>query len=98
MSFKTICNAALLLQILLFATATNAQTLAFAINGTLISETIDIIASDGKSRTLRFYNIAGQQVFTAQIQGSQRLNISALVSGLYIISTEKGEIARFVKE
>lgn len=68
------------------------------INKTLANNTIDVTVVDGKSRTLNIYNTAGQQVMVEKINGSKTLTINMLSNGLYIIQTEKGETARFVKE
>lgn len=64
---------------------------------TLNSNTIDVAVMDDKTRTLSIYNMAGQQVLVEKIQGYKILNINDLSNGVYIIRTEKGETARFVK-
>jgi hypothetical protein len=44
------------------------------------------------------FNVMGQQVLTAKIQGEQQLDVSRLPNGLYIIQTKQGETVRFLKE
>ena len=65
---------------------------------TLISNILEVSISDEKATTLSIFNIVGQQVFVAKVRGTQRLDISSLANGLYIIATDKGETGRFVKE
>jgi Protein of unknown function (DUF1566) len=63
----------------------------------ILDNTLDITLDDYKLTTLRIYNVAGQEILTTKIQGEQRLDIQTLPSGLYIIQTERGETARFLK-
>jgi YHYH protein len=66
---------------------------------TTVSEnTLDVIVDDAKATILRIFNVAGQAVLTTKVQGEQRLDIQTLPSGLYVIQTERGETARFVKQ
>jgi hypothetical protein len=46
---------------------------------------------------LSISNISGQNVMNFKGQGEQRINISALPFGTYIIRTASGDVARFVK-
>jgi hypothetical protein len=69
-----------------------------SIKATASHNALDVVISDDKPTTLKLYNVAGQQVMTARVQGAQRLDINALPSGLYIIHTEQGEAARFMKQ
>jgi hypothetical protein len=69
-----------------------------ALKATINGNTLDVIVGNDKATTVRIVNMSGQQVLTATIQGAQRLDIHTLPSGLYIIQTEKGEVARFVKQ
>ena len=68
------------------------------LKGNLVHNVLDVTVNDEKARTLSIYNMIGQQVFVAKVQGTQRLDISNLATGLYIIATDKGETERFVKE
>ncbi len=68
------------------------------LKATVSHNALDVVVDSDKATTLRIFNVAGQQVLTAKVQGAQRLDIQALSNGLYIIQTEKGEAARFVKQ
>jgi hypothetical protein len=80
------------------ATATTAPSVFLTIKPTVVSHSLDISVSDEKPTLVRLFNVMGQQVMTAKIQGEQQLNVHQLANGLYIIRTEKGETARFIKE
>ena len=67
------------------------------IKTTLVQETLDIVTSDETSVPLSIFNISGQQVLNLKAQGAQSINVSALPAGLYIVQTQTGEVARFVK-
>jgi hypothetical protein len=69
-----------------------------SLKATVSDNILDVQVDDYKTTTLRIVNIAGQHVLTTKIQGEQRVDIHHLPSGLYIIQTEKGESARFLKE
>jgi YHYH protein/SLA1 homology domain 1, SHD1 len=69
-----------------------------SIRATATHNALDVVLSDDKVTALKIFNASGQQVMTAKVQGAQRLDIHALVNGLYIIQTEKGETARFTKK
>jgi hypothetical protein len=47
---------------------------------------------------LNIFNVSGQLVYSAKVQGNQLLDVSALTSGLYIVRTEAGDVSRFVKQ
>jgi hypothetical protein len=66
------------------------------IKTTLVKDVLDVAVD--VATTITIFNAAGQQVFTTKAQGEQRLNISTLPAGLYIIQTEKGGVGRFVKQ
>jgi hypothetical protein len=68
------------------------------IKTTLVAETLDIIVSDEAVTTVSLFNMAGQQVFSGKAQGAQRINISDLPAGQYIVRTATGDAARFVKQ
>lgn len=65
---------------------------------TLTNDVLDITINDEKPRILSIYNMSGQRILVAKVQGSKQLDIHTLISGLYIIQTEKGETGRFLKE
>ena len=69
-----------------------------SLKATVSHNALDVVISDNKATILRMYNVAGQQVMTAKVQGTQCLDIHALPNGLYIIQTEHGETARFLKK
>jgi hypothetical protein len=68
-----------------------------SLKATVSDYVLDVHVDDYKTTTLQIFNVAGQQVLTTKIQGEQQVDIRTLPSGLYIIHTEKGEMARFVK-
>lgn len=67
------------------------------IKNTLVNAILDIETDEGKETTLRIFNTLGQQVLTHKGQGAQRINVSTLPIGTYIISTATGAEGRFVK-
>jgi hypothetical protein len=69
-----------------------------SLKATVANNALEVVVDDYKQTTLRIYNVVGQQVMLAKVQGEQRLDIQSLPNGLYIIQTEKGEAARFLKE
>jgi hypothetical protein len=68
------------------------------LKATVSHNALDVVMGDDKATTIRIYNVSGQQVREAKVQGTQRLDIQALPNGLYIINTDKREAARFVKQ
>jgi Secretion system C-terminal sorting domain len=71
-----------------------------SLRSSLVQDVLDITVSDDfgdPSVQIGIFNTTGQRVLDNKVQGAQRINISALPSGLYIIRTETGEIGRFVK-
>jgi Secretion system C-terminal sorting domain len=91
------------------ATYSPVRSALFGKNGlviktTLVQETLEIITSDDilgplpiATGQVRIFNISGQQVLSLKGQGAQSINVSTLPAGLYIIQTQTGEVARFVK-
>jgi Secretion system C-terminal sorting domain len=77
----------------------------FIVKTTLVQDALDVVVSDetstplpsGSGSTISIFNMSGQQVFTAKVQGAQQLNISNLPAGLYVIRSGTGDVARFVK-
>ena len=80
------------------AIATPAEGVPTTIKTTLVTTMLTIVANEVKATTLNVFNIMGQLMLTAKIQGEQQLDVGKLPNGLYIIRTEKGETGRFVKE
>jgi Protein of unknown function (DUF1566) len=69
-----------------------------SLKATVADNALEVVVDNAKPTTLRIFNVVGQQVLLAHVQGEQRLDIQSLPNGLYIIQTEKGETARFLKE
>jgi hypothetical protein len=66
---------------------------------TLVMETLDIVVSDTEKDPLSIFNLSGQNVMNVKAQGAQRVNVSALPAGMYIIRVgTTGEAVRFVKQ
>jgi hypothetical protein len=66
---------------------------------TLVTETLDIVVSDTELTPLSIFNLSGQNVMNVKVQGTQRVNVSALPAGMYIIRVgTMGEAVRFVKQ
>ena len=68
------------------------------IKTTLVHDALDIVTSDETITPLSIFNTAGQEVFTAKVQGAQRLTISTLPAGTYIVRTATGDVGRFIKQ
>ncbi len=68
------------------------------IKSTLVQDALDIVTNDDTAPPLSIFNLSGQAVFTGKVQGAQRLNVSTLPAGLYIVRTATGDVARFVKQ
>jgi hypothetical protein len=79
-------------------TATTVESQRLTLKPTLVTTTLTIVADDNSATTVHIFNSMGQQVRSVKIQGEQTLDVSQLTNGLYIIRTDKGETARFVKE
>jgi YHYH protein len=69
-----------------------------SLKATVLNNALDVVIADDKATTIRIYNVSGQQVMTARVQGARRLDIHALSNGLYIINADNSEAARFVKQ
>ncbi len=65
---------------------------------TLVHDVLDIETQDGAEATISIFNTVGQQVLTHKGQGTQRISVSHLPIGTYIIRTNTGEEGRFVKQ
>jgi hypothetical protein len=81
----------------------SVRSVLFGKNGlvvktTLVQETLDIVTADETSVPLSIFNVSGQQVLNLKAQGAQSINISTLPAGTYIVQTQTGEVARFVKQ
>ena len=71
---------------------------SLVIKGSVVHDALDLMVADEAAVQIGIYNLSGQQVFNGKLQGSQRIDVSALAAGLYFIRTTTGEVDRFVKE
>jgi Bacterial Ig-like domain (group 2) len=68
------------------------------LKNTLVQNLLDVTVGEETKGPLSIFNVSGQLVYSAKVQGNQLLDVSALTSGLYIVRTEAGDVSRFVKE
>jgi hypothetical protein len=68
------------------------------LKNTLVQNLLDVTVGEDQKGPLSIFNVSGQLVYSAKVQGNQLLDVSALTSGLYIVRTEAGDMGRFVKE
>lgn len=68
------------------------------VKSNLVQSTLDVTVGEESPSTIGIYNLSGQQVYSGKVQGTQRIDVSGLATGLYIIRTQTGEVSRFVKE
>ena len=68
------------------------------VKNTLAHDAVTVIVSDAAPVTVSIFNMAGQQMYASKVQGTQQIDVSAWVSGLYIVRTSTGEVSRFVKQ
>ena len=47
---------------------------------------------------LKFMNNKGQQIISSSITGTKHFNVSSLLSGIYLIQTDDGEMIKFLKQ
>ena len=64
----------------------------------LVQNLLDVTVGEDNKGPLSIFNVSGQLVYSAKVQGNQQLDVSALTSGLYIVRTEAGDMSRFVKQ
>lgn len=65
---------------------------------TLVDNTLEIYLNKPSSTALTIYNAAGQVVHKTTIQNHAIIDLSKLVSGVYLIKTSHQEFARFIKK
>lgn len=68
------------------------------IRNTVANNLVDITVGEASPVTVGIFNVSGQQVYAAKMQGTQSLDVSAWASGLYIVRTSTGDVSRFVKQ
>ncbi len=67
------------------------------LKNTLVQNTLEVIVSEAEKTPLSIFNVSGQLVFSATVQGTQVLDVSSLTAGMYIVRMGTGEARRFVK-
>ena len=67
------------------------------LRNTLVQNTLEVVVSEAEKGSLSIFNVSGQLVFSATVQGTQVLDVSSLTAGMYIVRTQTGEARRFVK-
>jgi Secretion system C-terminal sorting domain len=68
------------------------------LKNTLVQDLLDVTVGEETNSPLSIFNVSGQLVYSAKVQGNQLLDVSALTSGLYIVRMETGDMSRFVKQ
>jgi hypothetical protein len=68
------------------------------IKNTLVHDFLEVTVGEATQGPLQIYNTSGQLVFSTTVLGNQRVNLSALSAGLYIVRTLTGAASRFVKD
>jgi hypothetical protein len=68
------------------------------IKSNVVHNTLDVTVGDATGGPLSIFNLSGQLMYSTKVQGSQSIDVSAFVAGVYIIRTASGEVVRFVKE
>lgn len=88
------------------ATLSPVKSVFFGKNGsvvktTLVQDRLDVFVGNEVSTPLSIFNIAGQQVLSAKIQGQQSLDVSSLPAGLYFLNIDAAGVrtsTKFVKQ
>jgi Secretion system C-terminal sorting domain len=80
------------------AAVTFGKSTGLYIKNTLVHDVMDITVGDTEKGPLSIFNISGQLVYSINVEGTQRLNLSHLSAGMYIIRLNSGEAKRFVKD
>ena len=68
------------------------------VKNTLAHDAVDIVVGDASPVTVSVFNVSGQEIFTTKMQGTQSIDVSVWVAGLYIVRTSTGDVGRFVKQ
>jgi Secretion system C-terminal sorting domain len=71
---------------------------SLVLSNTLVHNTLDVIVSEAETTPLSIFNVSGQLVYSVKVQGTQRIDLSHLTAGVYIVRTATGEAKRFVKD
>ena len=67
------------------------------LKNTLVQNTLEVTVSESEKGPLSIFNVSGQLVFSAKVQGTQVLDVSSLTAGVYIVRMGTGEARRFMK-
>ncbi len=68
------------------------------IKSNIVQNSLDITVGEAEKGPLSIFSLSGQLIYSATVQGSQRIDVSAFVAGVYIIRMASGEAVRFVKQ
>jgi hypothetical protein len=76
------------------------------IKSNLVHEALDVTVGEAETGLLpkesgcviRIFNLSGQLMYSAKVQGTQRIDVSAFAAGMYIVRTASGAESRFVKQ
>jgi Secretion system C-terminal sorting domain len=80
------------------ATVLFGKTTGLFIKNTLVHDALDVTVGESEKGPLSIFNVAGQLVYSVKVQGTQRLDLSQLSAGMYVIRLATGEAKRFVKD
>jgi hypothetical protein len=68
------------------------------IKSNLVHEALDVTVGEAELGPLSIFNLSGQLMYSAKVQGTQRIDVSAFAAGMYIVRTASGAESRFVKQ
>ncbi len=68
------------------------------LRNTLVHDALEVVVSESEVGPLSIFNVSGQLVYATKVQGTQRIDLSNLSAGVYIVRTQTGEARRFVKD
>lgn len=68
------------------------------VKSNIVHDMLEVTVSEESTTPLSIFNLSGQQVYTGKIQGTQRIDVSTLPVGMYIVRTNAGDVSRFVKQ
>jgi hypothetical protein len=80
------------------ATVLFGKTTGLFIKNTLVHDALEVTVGESEKGPLSIFNVAGQLVYSVKVQGTQRLDLSNLSAGMYVIRLATGEAKRFVKD
>ena len=71
---------------------------SLVIKNTLAYNSVTVIVGDASPVMVSIFNVVGQQMYATRMQGTQQIDVSNWLSGLYVVRTSTGEVSRFVKQ